>query len=85
MGGKSDKGNRLEHSESQRLETLAGIDGLLALVQTTRLTGGCDFSFGSVSKPKNENVGSFSGSRGAHGARGIVEVDGMWYNECYAD
>ena len=43
-GGKSDKGNRLEYSESQRLETLAGINGLLALVQTTRLTGGCDSS-----------------------------------------
>ena len=29
-GGKSDKGNGLEHSESQRLETLTGIVGLLA-------------------------------------------------------
>jgi len=29
-------------SKSQRLEPLAGTIGLLALVQTTRLTGGCD-------------------------------------------
>ncbi|MBQ7357789.1 MAG: hypothetical protein IJW65_03530, partial [Clostridia bacterium] len=42
-GGKSGKGNRLEQSESQRLESLAGSFGLLALVQTTRLTGGYDF------------------------------------------
>ena len=42
-GSKSDKGNRLEHSESQRLETLAGIYGLYALVKTTRLTGGYIF------------------------------------------
>ena len=44
-GGKSGKGNRLEQSESQRLESLAGNFGLLALVQTTRLTGGYDLLF----------------------------------------
>ena len=43
MGGKSGNGNRLEQSESQRLEALAGNYRLIALVQTTRLTGGYDF------------------------------------------
>lgn len=42
MGGKSGNGNRLEQSESQRLEALAGNYRLIALVQTTRLTGGYD-------------------------------------------
>ena len=45
MGGKSGNGNRLEQSESQRLEALAGNYRLIALVQTTRLTGGYDLSF----------------------------------------
>ena len=43
MGGKSGNGNRLEQSESQRLEALAGNYRLIALVQTTRLTGGYDY------------------------------------------
>ena len=42
MGGKSGKGNRLEQSESQRREALAGSYRLIALEQTTRLTGGYD-------------------------------------------
>ena len=37
----------LEQSESQRLESLAGSVGLLALVQTTRLTGGYDSPWAS--------------------------------------
>ena len=35
-------GSKLLQSKSQRLESLAGNYGLLALVQTTRLTGGYD-------------------------------------------
>ena len=38
-------GSKLLQSKSQRLESLAGNYGLLALVQTTRLTGGYDFLF----------------------------------------
>ena len=37
-------GSKLLQSKSQRLESLAGNYGLLALVQTTRLTGGYDLS-----------------------------------------
>ena len=36
-------GSKLLQSKSQRLESLAGSHGLLALVQTTRLTGGYDY------------------------------------------
>ena len=39
-------GSKLLQSKSQRLESLAGSHGLLALVQTTRLTGGYDLSSG---------------------------------------
>ena len=38
----------LLHSKSQRSPPLAGNIGLLALVHTTRLTGGYDFLFGNV-------------------------------------
>ena len=52
MGGKSGKGNRLEQSESQRLEALAGSYRLIALVQTTRLTGGYDLNIESFPRKK---------------------------------
>ena len=42
MAAKEAKAIGLNKSESQRLESLAGNFGLLALVQTTRLTGGYD-------------------------------------------
>ena len=52
---KATKANRLEHSESQRLETLAGSIGLFDLVKIARLTG--DYTFSIILKAHCTAIG----------------------------